>query len=132
MYTQHFFSQSIPAFPLSTVSLKLLAITETGGFRDMFSHLALVNNSSLLFPHHLLYNIGLKIPCMVPEVRSMGSIKYTWSMIYCSFEVLKGTQNKTWYNILTQIYRSLQQASVVPFAVVLASKDTLRAFSHWR
>ena len=37
----------------------------------------------------------------------MGSIKYTWSMIYCFFEVLKGTQNKTWYNILTQIYRSL-------------------------
>lgn len=101
-------------------------------FHDMFSHLALVNNSSLLFPHRLLYNVGLKIPCMVPEVRSMGSIKYTCSMIYYSFEVLKGTQNKTWYNILTQIYRNLQQASVVPFAGVLASKDTLRAFSRWR
>lgn len=120
IYTQHFFPQSIPAFPLSTVSLKLLAIIETGGFHDMFSHLALVNNSSLLFPHRLLYNIGLKIPCMVPEVRSMGSIKYTCSVIYYSFEVLKGTQNKTWYNILTQIYRNLQQASVVPFAGVFA------------
>lgn len=46
---------------------------------------------------------------MVPEVRSMGNIKYTWPLIYYSFEVLKGTQNKTWYNILTQIYWNLQQ-----------------------
>lgn len=118
IYTQQFFSRSIPAFLLSTVSLKLLAIAETGGFHDMFSHLALVNNFSLLFPH--LHNIGLKIPCVVPEVRSMGSIKYTCSMIYYSFEVLKGTQNKTWHNILTQIYWNLQQDSMVPFAGVLA------------
>ena len=41
-------------------------------------------------------------------------------MIYYSFEVLKGTQNKTWYNILTQIYWNLQQDSMVPFAGVLA------------
>ena len=67
MYTQHFFSINTSLSIIHSVSEVIgnyrnwwfSQLQITGG--DMFSHLALVNNSSLLFPHHLLYNIGLKI-----------------------------------------------------------------------
>lgn len=43
IYTQHCFTNLY-----QPLSLKLLAIVETDDFSDLFSHLALVNNSSLL------------------------------------------------------------------------------------
>lgn len=71
------------------LSLKLLAIVETDDFSDLFSHLALVNNSSLLPDPNPSFTTGLQRPCVVPEFRSTSNVKYPCPPICYSFEVFK-------------------------------------------